>query len=90
MLYEVITNPLTSLNFPFRIPTLMIVTWRGQPGLKDEPQHELMGQVTGALLKTMRIPYGVFPDTEAAVAGALDDAEARMAESSLPFSYNFV
>jgi len=80
-------NPLTSLNFPFRIPTLMIVTWRGQPGLKDEPQHELMGQVTGALLKTMRIPYGVFPDTEAAVAGALDDAEARMAESSLPFAF---
>ena len=32
-------NPLTSLNHPFRIPTLLIVTWRGQPGLKDEPQH---------------------------------------------------
>ena len=28
-------NPLTSLNTPFRIPTLLIVTWRGQPGLKD-------------------------------------------------------
>ena len=27
-------NPLTSLNHPFRIPTLLIVTWRGQPGLK--------------------------------------------------------
>ena len=25
-------NPLTSLNYPFRIPTLMFVTWRGQPG----------------------------------------------------------
>ncbi|MDH3235378.1 MAG: phosphonopyruvate decarboxylase [Alphaproteobacteria bacterium] len=80
-------NPLTSLNFPFRIPTLMVVTWRGQPGLKDEPQHELMGQVTGALLKTMRIPYGVFPDSEEAVAGALDDAEARMDENGLPFAF---
>ena len=28
-------NPLTSLNHPFRIPTLLIVTWRGEPGLKD-------------------------------------------------------
>ena len=36
-------NPLTSLNFPFRIPTLTVVTLRGGPGLKDEPQHELMG-----------------------------------------------
>src|SRR3954471_10845524 len=25
-------NPLTSLNAPFRIPTLFITTWRGQPG----------------------------------------------------------
>ncbi len=25
-------NPLTSLNTPFRIPTLLIVTWRGSPG----------------------------------------------------------
>jgi phosphonopyruvate decarboxylase len=80
-------NPLTSLNFPFRIPTLMIVTWRGQPGLKDEPQHELMGQVTGALLKTMRIPYGVFPDTEEAVAGALDEADTRMTKTGLPFAF---
>ena len=31
-------NPLTSLNWPFRIPTLLLVTWRGQPGHGDEPQ----------------------------------------------------
>ncbi|HET6889179.1 MAG TPA: thiamine pyrophosphate-binding protein, partial [Candidatus Udaeobacter sp.] len=36
-------NPLTSLNYPFRVPTLLIVTWRGQTELKDEPQHEQMG-----------------------------------------------
>src|SRR5262249_9006431 len=24
-------NPLSSLNFPFRIPVLLIVTWRGEP-----------------------------------------------------------
>src|SRR6202451_2596552 len=35
-------NPLTSLNAPFRIPTLLIVTWRGQPGIPDEPQHKVM------------------------------------------------
>jgi len=30
-------NPLTSLNRPFLIPTLLVATWRGQPGLKDAP-----------------------------------------------------
>src|ERR1700749_79866 len=44
-------NPLTSLNAPFRIPTLFITTWRGQPGLADEPQHELMGRITHDLLR---------------------------------------
>ena len=29
-------NPLTSLNAPFRIPTLFLTTWRGEPGIPDE------------------------------------------------------
>src|SRR5581483_4532461 len=48
-------NPLTSLNAPFRIPTLFITTWRGEPGLKDEPQHEVMGKITQSLLWLMEI-----------------------------------
>ena len=40
-------NALTSLNWPFRIPALIVVTHRAQPGgPADEPQHELMGQIT--------------------------------------------
>ena len=54
-------NPLSSLNFPFRIPTLLVVTWRGAPGLDDEPQHELMGAVMPDLLDLMRIPHRRFP-----------------------------
>lgn len=80
-------NPLTSLNHPFRIPTLLIVTWRGQPGLKDEPQHELMGQITAGLLDTMGIRHAVFPDTEAAMGPALDAAGAHMDETGLPFAF---
>ena len=68
-------NPLTSLNHPFRIPTLLIVTWRGQPGLKDEPQHELMGEVMGSLLDTITIGHTSFPKDEEAVPAALDRAE---------------
>jgi len=80
-------NPLTSLNFPFRIPALMIVTWRGGPGLKDEPQHELMGQITPQLLDVMRIPNAGFPGDPAAVEGSLAEAGAEMDRTGLPFAY---
>ena len=78
-------NPLTSLNHPFRIPLLMIVTWRGQPGIPDEPQHALMGRITQDLLSLCDVPNRPFPQENAAVAAALDAAMARFAEASLPF-----
>lgn len=80
-------NPLTSLNFPFRIPTLLIVTWRGQPGIGDEPQHELMGEITGTLLDAMRIGHRAFPRAEHGVAAALAEADAEMTRTSLPFAF---
>ncbi|HEY9725058.1 MAG TPA: thiamine pyrophosphate-binding protein, partial [Chroococcales cyanobacterium] len=46
-------NPLTSLAYIFRIPLLLICTLRGDPQIEDEPQHQLMGQITGQLLETM-------------------------------------
>ena len=80
-------NPLTSLNTPFRIPTLLIVTWRGQPGLADEPQHALMGQITQDLLGLMRVGHAPFPQSTAALAEALGHATAEMARRSLPFAF---
>lgn len=50
-------SPLTSLNHPFRIPILGFVSLRGEPGLQDEPQHELMGQATTQLLSLMRVKW---------------------------------
>jgi phosphonopyruvate decarboxylase len=79
-------NPLTSLNFPFRVPTLLITTWRGEPGVKDEPQHELMGQITHRLLETLDIPWLPFPKTVADIAPTLEQAEASMTKRSKPFA----
>src|ERR1051326_4017433 len=74
-------NPLTSLNAPFRIPTLFITTWRGQPGgPKDEPQHVLMGRITERLLDTIEVAHARFPATVEAVGPALDVAQAHMRE----------
>jgi len=80
-------NPLTSLNTPFRIPTLLIVTWRGQPGLKDEPQHELMGRITQQLLSVMELQQLPFPKDAAGLAPAMAQAKAAMAETGLPFAF---
>jgi len=79
-------NPLTSLNFAFRIPSLLICTWRGQPGLNDEPQHELMGQVMQDLLSTIQIRHCRFPIEAAVIKTALDTATESMVKSNLPFA----
>ena len=85
--YSGVDNPLTSLNEPFQIPTMPIVTWRGQPGLKDELQHALMGEITSGLLDVMRIPHLPFPNAAENIGPALDDTEASMATRSLPFAF---
>ena len=79
-------SPLTSLNYVFRIPVLLIVTLRGEPGRPDEPQHELMGEITAQLLETMRIPWGWFPDREDAVEAALQTAVGHMDSTGRPYA----
>lgn len=51
------TSPLTSLNYTFRLPVLGFVSLRGEPGLKDEPQHELMGTITEKMLALMEVEW---------------------------------
>jgi phosphonopyruvate decarboxylase len=81
-------SPLTSLNAIFRIPTLLIVTLRGEPGgPKDEPQHELMGQITIKMLETMNVGWSYFPTEESEVAGSLEKAIAHMTKTELPFAF---
>jgi len=79
-------SPLTSLNHVFRIPVLLIITLRGEPGKPDEPQHELMGQITADLLDVMRIPWSWFPDREEAVENALQMAVSHMDTTGRPYA----
>ena len=79
-------SPLTSLNAVFRIPVLMIVTLRGEPGgPADEPQHELMGQITTKMLETMNVAWDWFPREAAEIGPTLAKAVAHMRETNLPF-----
>jgi len=79
-------NPLTSLNMIFKVPVLVITTLRGEPGgAHDEPQHELMGEITPGLFDLMRIPWEFFPTEESEVAGVLARAVAHMDAKRTPY-----
>ena len=54
-------NPVLSLSDTavYAIPMILVVGWRGEPGVKDEPQHVKQGAVTPAMLEAMGIPYRV-------------------------------
>ena len=54
-------NPLTSLTDSevYNIPVLLIIGWRGEPGIKDEPQHIKQGRVTTGQLDLLEIPYQI-------------------------------
>ncbi len=71
-------SPLTSLNPIFRIPVLGFVSLRGEPGLADEPQHEILGTATGDLLDAMRVKWAYLPDEAAAAEAALAAADAAV------------
>lgn len=55
-----IVNALTSFNMIYKIPVLMLVTWRGHGA--DAPEHSIMGMKTLPLLKCLGIPCRVLTD----------------------------
>ena len=79
-------SPLTSLTWTFRLPQLLIVTWRAQPGVSDEPQHALMGPITPAMLETMEIPWELFPTEPDQIVPVLERAMAHMDQTGRPYA----
>ncbi|MBP3468638.1 MAG: phosphonopyruvate decarboxylase [Lachnospiraceae bacterium] len=79
-----IVNPITSLanEDVYGIPMLLIVGWRGEPGLKDEPQHVFQGKITKELLEVLSIPYVILDaDTpESDIPEILQQAKDAMAQ----------
>jgi len=51
-------NAFTSLNLIYKIPTLVIMSWRGCGG-NDAPEHIIMGEINEDLLKTAGMDYAV-------------------------------
>lgn len=61
-----IINPVASLlsDEVYGIPMIFVVGWRGEPGVKDEPQHIYQGKVTLKLLEDMDISSFVIDPEE--------------------------
>lgn len=75
-----IINPLASLTDKdvYGIPVLLLIGWRGRPGVHDEPQHVKQGKVTLTLLDTMGIAHAVLSKDEAEAGRQIADAVSRM------------
>lgn len=71
-----IINPLASLTDQevYNIPVLLLVGWRGRPGVHDEPQHVKQGKVTTGLLNVMSVNYEVLSKEEDKAAKQIEKA----------------
>ena len=78
-------NPLASLanGDVYGVPILFIVGWRGEPGVKDEPQHVFQGKITCELFDTLDVPYHVVDKdtTDEEMRQILDEAFAALGEN---------
>ena len=72
-------NPLASLMDPavYGIPCLLIIGWRGEPGVHDEPQHVKQGQITPGQLELLGIPYRMLEADTTEEAFSADFASLR-------------
>ena len=79
-----IINPLASLTDKevYNIPVLLLIGWRGRPGVHDEPQHVKQGKVTLPLLDTMGIPFQVLDKEEAGATIQIKNAVEYMSATN--------
>lgn len=80
-------NPLLSLADPkvYSIPMVLVIGWRGEPGVKDEPQHIQQGQVTPELLDAMQVDYKIVDQADNNEADLAKLAYSKCTNSSSPF-----
>lgn len=73
-------NALTSLHLIYRLPCLIIISWRGHG--PDAPEHWIMGKKTIPLLETIDVP-ALVPDEENVIE-IIMEATQLMSETGQP------
>jgi phosphonopyruvate decarboxylase len=82
-------NPLLSLadEDVYKIPMILFVGWRGEPGVKDEPQHVKQGKVSKDLFDAMQIPCELLSTDTHEANKQVDEALKVCKENSSPYVF---
>jgi phosphonopyruvate decarboxylase len=80
--FATIGDALTSLAQLYKLPMLLIISWRGLAPDRDFPEHSLMGDVTEDTLKGYQVPYWELTDED--WQRTIDTALSKMDETSRP------
>lgn len=81
-----VVNPLTSLadKEMYQVPMILLIGWRGRPGVKDEPQHLKMGRITKKLLEVLEVPVYLLDADESAAFENISEAIQLAKEKQIP------
>lgn len=79
-------NPLSSLQLLYKLPALLLISWRAKPGIDDAPQHFIMGRTILELLKVFNTPYNVLKDNVDEIKIVLKNAKNHIDNTSTPYA----
>jgi phosphonopyruvate decarboxylase len=79
-------NPLSSLQLLYKLPCLLLISWRGGPGRKDAPQHTVMGKTIQNFLSIFEIGYEILESGNIPLQKAIDRAKQFMMSTLMPYA----
>jgi len=77
-------NPLTSLHLIYNLPVLLLISWRGEPGKPDEPEHRVMGSITLKLLDVMGLRNEALAESGKELEEQILRLKSIIVESNMP------
>ena len=82
-------NPLLSLcdSKVYSIPMILLVGWRGEPGVSDEPQHIKQGDVQIDLIKSLKIPFSIISKNENSIIATLTKGIEHAINKNEPYVF---
>ena len=84
-----IVNPITSLvdKDVYGIPMILLVGWRGEPDVQDEPQHVKQGRITTEMLDVLETPYTILDGSEQNLPSIVEHAVRTAKAESMPYAF---
>lgn len=79
-------NPLSSLQLMYKLPCLLLISWRGEPGTIDALQHRIMGNTIKELLSIFEIPFSVLNPGSVDLEDVVLKAKDSIEKLSVPYA----